>query len=151
MNLFRILYLSPTDTIRNIEEKTAIKIRCSIRCTDDRVAYYSNTRTIWVDPLSKADIAAIRFIYGEGLNPFSFTAKCSFQYPNLDPEMAQKIINQFPESSFAEIANFILLSYKVNNAKSLEEKSAVLGLLERPLHSKFSFIRFMAEELRSKL
>ncbi len=129
--------------------KKNIKIRAGILCQTDKKMIYSEAFFINLYALTVQNQEAFDFITINGGNPFLFTSKGDIMVYGLDKELINLVISQYPETAFAELANLSLAYRSTRNNKSQKpDKAKVLQFLEKPLKSKYSFVRYLAEELK---
>lgn len=148
LNLFDLGYKYKRITGLDIISPTKITIQASLRCNGiakDHICY-SEGIPITVHPLEKMEQDAFNYIQSIGYNPYKLTARYVLATFGVDTEIANGIISKYPKSTFAELAS-LSLAYQ---ARDPENKAKVQHLLEKPLQSKYSFVRYLAEELLKK-
>ena len=151
LNLMNLYENYKIFTNKNLLEHTqkSIKIRAGILCQTDKMMIYSEAFLINLHPLTNQNQEAFDFITKNGGNPFLFTSKGDIMVYGLDKDLVNLIISQYPETAFAELANLSLAYRSVRNNKSQKpDQAKMLQFLEKPLRSKYSFVRYLAEELK---
>lgn len=140
----------------NITERTILHVRAGVRCREDRRAYYSDPVRIQLHPLNNTDRAALAFLQRSGLNPYRWLDRHQLARTAVPAAALDSLRQHWPKSTFtslAQLAQAYRLSYRQSPTAaeaarpSQEEKDRILALLVRPLLSRFSFVRYMAEEL----
>lgn len=129
-----------------------VSVRAGIYCHADNKTYYSDEFQIVINPLSKTDQEAFTFIKENGHDPYQFTSKARITVFGIDETIADSVIIKYPESTFAELASLSLAYQNAKETKARPElKLKVTQLLEKPLASQYSFVRYLAEELKKSL
>ena len=113
--------------------------------------YFSQKIKVIITPLDKNDAEAFKFIKSKGFDPYSYTAKGVLTSFGFNRELAEALIAKYPESTFAELASISLAYNRAKEAKTKPElKDQVNQLLDKPLKSKYTFVQYLAEELKKK-
>lgn len=163
--------LGPTDTIKTVinlnllglyhnykyKFKETLKfneplsVRIGIYCQSDKKFYYSNPFNIIIDDFSNQNREAFYFIEKEGFSPDIFSNRGKITAFGLDKDLIEPLIAKHPESTFSELATLSLAYQQARETKTNPElKYHVNQLLEKPLKSKYSFVRYLAEALGKK-
>ena len=129
-----------------------IILRAGIYSPENKVFYYSAEYTSIVNPLSDIDKKTFEYIQSKNYDPYQFTRKGELAVMFINESIANLVITDFPQSTFAELA-FVSLAYRnAQEAKKRPEiKTSVTQLLSKPLTSQYSFVRYLAEELKKSL
>ena len=67
----------------------------------------------------------------------------------MDSTIANAVLTRYPKSTFAELAS-LSLAYKEarESVPTPEHRANILRTLKKPLASRHSFVRYLAEELK---
>lgn len=137
----------------DITTPTQITIQASLRCNGiekDRICY-SEEIPIIVYPLEKTEQEVFKYIKSIGYDPYRLTTRIYLTSSSTDPKIPNAIISKYPNSTFAELASLSLAYQQYwDRMGRPEEKANIQHLLEKPLQSKYSFVRYLAEELLKK-
>ena len=141
---------------RNVSERTTLHVRAGVRCREDRRAYYSDPVRIQLHPLNNTDRAALAFLQRSGLSPYRWLDRYQLAHTAVPAAALDSLRQHWPKSTFTSLAQ-LAQAYRLSqhqSAASAEaarptqaDKDRILALLVRPLLSRFSFVRYMAEEL----
>lgn len=152
LNLFDLANNYFIETGKTFKDTTTISIRAGIYCRTDRQYYYSDSFQVVIKPLHPVDLEAFTYIRERGYDPYQFTSTGKITVLGIDETIAHEVLDTFPKSTFAELAG-LSLAYK--NAREARVRSArrsrALEQLEKPLVSKYSFVRYLAEELKKRV
>jgi hypothetical protein len=149
LNIFDFASNYQYKTGKSFEGVTAVSIRAGLYCHTDKKSYYSDGLQIVINPLSKTDKEAFTFIKEGGHDPYQFTSKARITGFGINETIADSVMTKYPQSTFAELASLSLAYQNAKEAKARPElKAKVQLLLEKPLASKYSFVRYLAEELK---
>ncbi len=131
-------------------------MNAGVLCGNDSIQeyLYSPSYNINITPVSGDDANAFIQLYKSGYNPSAYTDDGWIRgwYSNQSYKSIPFVLENFPNSTFAQSAK-LNLAYR----KHLEEKltpaikSEIATLLEVPLQSQYSYIRYLAEKLRKKV
>lgn len=147
---FARVYKENFDKIPSVPTK--VKIRAGIHCPREKKKYYSEVFSTTVNPLSKKDAEAFNYLERIEQEPSRLTQKAWLTMPPYDSAIADSVITHHPESTFATLASLSLAYAKAREIKrSPESRSQVPQLLAKPLASPYSFVRYLAEELKKSL
>ena len=150
LNIFELANNYQYKTDKMFNGGTA-SVRAGIYCHTDKKHYYSDEFQIVISPLGKIDQEAFAFIKESGHDPYQFTSKARLTVFGIDETIADSVMTKYPQSTFAELASLSLAYQNAREAKARPElKAKVALLLEKPLTSKYSFVRYLAEELKKR-
>ena len=151
LNWFDFLEAYESETGNSINIPTEVTFCVSIGSIYSNSTYYSQKIKTTLTPLEKNDIEAFKFIKSKDLSPYGYTGKCALTQFGFPRELAEELIANYPESTFAELASISLAYKRAKETKTKPElKDQVNQLLEKPLKSKYTFVRYLAEELKKK-
>jgi hypothetical protein len=113
--------------------------------------YYTEEYAIQLHPLNKINQRAFDYLLNNEnfLSPCEFSSWSRLSIIGISDETSDSIKVNFPNSSFAELAN-LALAYKYARAvkHNPEMKTRVQQYLEKPLVSSYDFICYLAEILK---
>lgn len=131
-------------------------IRVGVYCStsDTTAAYiYSNEKIFSLTPLLEQDKKAFLEIIDKGLLP-SFVAHPTriYGFDSEDDELDAFILNQHPLSTFSSCVKLSKVHRKARSkVLTPEEKIELYQLLEEPLKSDYSYIKFMAQRAKNRI
>lgn len=151
LNLFDFLAAYEYTTGKSITKATKIAFCATINSLFDKTEYYSQKIKLTINPLTKNDNDAFDFIKSKEMNPYEFTARGNLTHFGLPRDIVGELMTNYPESTFAELASLSLAYQRARESKAKPElRSQVNQFLEKPLASKYTFVRYLAEELKKK-
>ncbi len=149
LNFFDLVDTYRFRTGKLIDTPTKVVFNASIGCLGSDKIYYSKQHEIILNPFEKNDQDAFDFIISKDYDPFKFTSLGVLNTFGINANLAESLILKYPESTFAELASLSLAYQKARESTGqAQQKVNVLQLLEKPLKSKYSFVRYLAEELK---
>lgn len=152
LNLFDLANIYFVETGKIFESARNVSVRAGIYSRTGRQYCYSDTFQIDINPFTQTDLEAFAFIRENGQDPYQFTGTGKITAFGIDQNIAYEVMVKYPESTFAELAS---LSRAYQNAKDIrirpELRTTVQGQLKKPLASRYSFVRYLAEELKKRV
>jgi hypothetical protein len=134
-----------------LELPAKASFKLGVYCEYDKQTYYSEEYEIVLKPLDPVNTEASEYIKANDSDPYKFTSIGFITDQYRDKSISDSIMIKYPQSTFAELACLSLAYQRVRETKAKPElKDQVNQLLEKPLKSKYSFVRYLAEELKKK-
>ena len=113
--------------------------------------YVTEKRKAILNPLELIDLEAFNFLKSIEENPYNFSTKAVLRSSSSGTHTRNLLVQNYPQSTFATLASLSLAYQRAREAKATPElKDQVTQLLEKPLKSEYSFVRYLAEELKKK-
>lgn len=149
LNFFDLIDTYRLRTGKSIDTPTKVVFSAIIGCLGSDKIYYSEQHEVILNPFEKKDQDAFNFIISKDYDPYKFTSRGVLNTFGINSNLAESLIKQYPESTFAELADLSLAYQKTRESTAhSQQKIDVLQLLKKPLRSKYSFVRYLAEELK---
>jgi hypothetical protein len=115
---------------------------------------YSAVYKFTCPPISPLDKPAFDYIIEKGKSPFYWTSPHYLEANRLEDsekDLLMDVIEMFPASTFATIAQLSLASLKSYQLRTPDNKAAIHHLLAAPLQSPYDHIRLLAGELLQRV
>lgn len=129
-----------------------ITLRVRAWCYTNNKYYYTQEFPIQTYVLGLDDKLALDHCKTEEQFPYQFANKSYLNGSGSDLPSMDSMLIKYPTSTFAQMGKLRIAHQKARKvAEQPALRTEILSLLEGPLTSPYSYIRYLAEQLRAKL
>lgn len=118
-------------------------VRAGVLCCENAQAYYTEVLHIKVYPLNATDKAALLLLQKKGIAQQALHPN-NLSQTKIGPALMDSLIQLHPKSTFTSLA---CLAQAHQYLQQADTKEKGLALLIRPMMSRFTYIRYLAEAL----